>query len=458
MSAAVAEVAVYEGTTGSSKSLRTCSGDETDSTVASSDKEASEAASGYAEVDTKGCSGYAHSPTIEDALDAQGVADELLEDWTRHELQALVSDASGAEARLPLHVRHTAISVLSSMAQHAGLQQKSLAEASLLLDVFILKSVASTKNPDSIVLAINTLPATCVALVAILGKFDCVLARTAITSFSIARACSFAQNLQQMGYTEVNAAVTENMINTQEAKVLQKLRWRIHMPNTESWTSTFSSRFNVLTRNLIAPSLTWVWQHGMFAARMIMMHQASSEALPPKQLAAGLLAIGLVGARLLPLEAVRPHQMTDEDWIHLYHATGPQELHPKCMFPTKCSQRLVKLLTIAVGVDLAKIQEFACLAAFAMKDAQELARKLAAGEGARTTSSDGSGYLSSASDLIIAADLSDSQTSNASPEKVIDVIPHLAWKLEAGEGARTTFSAETQWCGWGEEVEVKVEG
>jgi len=120
---------------------------------------------------------------------------------------------------------------------------------------------------------------------------------------------------------------------------------------------------------LMAPSLTWVWQHSMFAARTIMMHQASSEALPPKQLAAGLLAIGLVGARLLPLEAVRPRHMTDEEWIHLYHATRPQEMHPTCMFPTNCSQRLLNLLMIALGVNLAEIQEFACLAAFAMKDA-----------------------------------------------------------------------------------------
>jgi len=133
----------------------------------------------------------------------------------------------------------------------------------------------------------------------------------------------------------------------------------------------FTSRFNVLTKNLMTPTLTYVWQHGMFAARMIMMHQASSEALPPKQLAAGLCAIGLVGARLLPLEVVRPRQMTDEDWIRLYHATRPEELHPKCMFPTNCSQRFMKLLMIALGVDLAEIQEFACLAAFAMKDALE---------------------------------------------------------------------------------------
>jgi len=386
MSSAVAEVGAYEGEPGpeslcgSFESLKaystvdlSLSEDGTDSTVDLSDRYTSEESFDYEEVDAHSFSGYAHCPSIQDALDAQGVADELLEDWTSRELQALASVSLGAEALigLPRHVRHTTVCVLASMAQYAGLPQKSLAEASLLLDVFILKSVAPKQSTDSIVLAINTLPATCAALVAILWKADCISKSSAGTSINIASACLFAQQLQQMGYIEVDADVTENMINRQEAKVLQELRWRIHMPNAESWTSTFSSRFNVLTKNLMAPSLTWVWQHGMFASRTIMMRQASTEALPPKQLAAGLLAIGLVGARLLPLESVRPRHMTDEDWIDLYQATRPQELHPKCMFPENGSQRLLKLLMIAVGVDLAEIQEFACLAASAMKDAFE---------------------------------------------------------------------------------------
>jgi len=215
------------------------------------------------------------------------------------------------------------------------------------------------------------LPATCAALVSILWKNECVRSSSAGTSCNIASACLFAQQLQKMGYMEVNAEVSVDMINFQEAKVLQALRWRIHMPNTESWTSTFSARFNVLTKNFMTPTLTYVWQHGMYAARMVMMHQPSSEALPPKQLAAGLFAIGLVGAHLLPLEALRPPQMTDEDWTNLYHATRPQESQPKCMFPANCSERFMKLLTIALGVDLAEIQEFACVAAFAMKDALE---------------------------------------------------------------------------------------
>jgi len=356
------------------------SGDETDSTTASPSPNRQDSWSRQDSsdslltlVDAESMGDAQLSPAMQDALDAQGASDELVEDWTNREIQALAPVSFGLGAPvLPQHVRHAALRFISYIAQLAGLPQKSLFEACLLLDVFLLKSRPQTHNQDSTVAAINTLPATCAALVAILKKNDCVSSSfSAGASSLIPLTRAFAQHLLALGYSEVNAEVTEDTLNTQEVRVLQALRWRIHLPTTESWMSTFCSRFNVLTRSLMVPSLTWVWQQGLATAGVIMMHQASSETQAPKKLAAGLLAVGLVSAHLLPLEAVRPQKMTAESWSQLYQATQQQELHQLGAGPASQSQRLLKLLTISVGVDLREIQEYAGLALFAMQAAFE---------------------------------------------------------------------------------------
>jgi len=377
MDASAVEVAAYDVSPVSSEcpdKMAQYSGDESDATTAPSSRQSSarllQTGSAF---DDSSPSGDAYpTSAYEDAFDVRGIADELLEDWTDREIHSLAPIPSGVDASvLPLHVRHTALSFLSHIAQVVGLPQKSWFEASLLLDAFILKSLTPSQNLNSIELAINTLPATCVALVAILRKNECISPLGADTSCYIADACLLAQYLQGLGYTSVNAEVTEDMINKQEVKVLHTLRWRIRVPTIESWTSTFCARFNVLTRNSMVPSLTLVWQEALVAARRIMMHQASSKALPPKQLAAGLLAIGLVGARLLPLDSVRPRKMSEENWSQLYQGTQPKELHPKCVLPANHSDCLLVLLKITTGVDLAEMRAHAGLAALAMKDSLE---------------------------------------------------------------------------------------
>jgi len=315
---------------------------------------------------------------IEDALDAQGVANELLDDWKVREERALKPQKEGSEAwALPPHVRQTALRFVSHIAQLVGLPQKSWFEAATLLDVYILKTTDSKLKMQT---AIEDLPSICSALVAILKKNDCATALVAGSNF-VPQACLFAQYLQRLGFSAVNVDVTCEMIKTQEKNVLEALGWRILVPTTESWTSTYSARFNVLTRSLLVPSLNWVWQQGLFGARLIMMRQAVNEELPPRVLAAGLLGMGLVGARLLPLEAIRPPQMTSEEWKQLYEEIQPQEPQPQCVLPPNHSQCLLELLQVTVGADLADIKEYGRLAALAMRDAVKEAQELNKAQG-----------------------------------------------------------------------------
>jgi hypothetical protein len=302
-----------------------------------------------------------------DMLDDQGVSQELLEDWTVREMQSFKPVPSGVQvALLPPQVRATTLRFISHVAQLAGLQQKSFFEAATLLDIYHVKTI----DPDEILPTIETLPATCAALVAILRKFDCVTAQVSGVSF-VSHASSFAQYLSsELGYSSIDPHVTEEMINDQEKIVLKALEWRINVPNAESWMNLFSGRFNIITRNTVAPTLCWVWQTGLCGARMVTMQQAAGSDLPPRVLAAGLLAFGLVSGGLLPKEALQPRQMTPSQWSMLCDELQPNGQQMQRVAATDaqiCS--LLSIYSAAVGITIEEIKEYTCLAALALRDA-----------------------------------------------------------------------------------------
>jgi len=279
---------------------------------------------------------------------------------------------------LPQIVRHAALRFLSNIIQAVRLPQASWYQAATLLDTYHRKTLASNDLPES---AINVLPATCTALMFILKKADCITAEIEGFSFHdgmfIHQACAFAKYLQSFGYPDVSAELSQESICKQEIHVLKVLGWRIQVPTIETWTNAYTSRFNLLTRSLLVPSMKWVWQQGLFGGCLVMMRQTCGAEMPQRALTAGLLGIGLVGARLLPLEALRPPEMTSEEWSELYQAIQPQKLEEgECALPTKHSQCLLELLAITVGDDLTTIQEYCRLAAFAMRAALEECRDL----------------------------------------------------------------------------------
>lgn len=306
------------------------------------------------------------SPGILEQLDDQGVPDELLETRTLQEKQALGLRPAGVGCAegcvLPPAVRRAALSFLCCVVEQSGLPQTSWMEASALLDMYHLK----TQDPGCILRTITTLPATCAALMSILKKNDDMNVLVGGSSF-VQYASAFAQKLHDLGYPTVKTAVTCGMVNDQERRVLEALSWRIQVSTTESWANTFITRFNVLTSNVLSLSLQWVWQQGIFGARLFMMQQALSPEQPPKMLAAGLLALGLAGARLLPLEAIQPEELSYEEWQQLYEEVQPQEPQPHCALPRGHWQSLLHLLTVAVGTDLSMVKQACHLACCCMR-------------------------------------------------------------------------------------------
>merc|ERR1711956_31776 len=135
------------------------------------------------------------------------------------------------------------------------------------------------------------LQSTCVALVKMLNKVD---------TAERAKQLLLAEQFRHKG---MGALFTRDILNQQEASLLETLDWKITIPSTESWLSTYCARFNVLSRRLLVSALLWVWGETVSNANVLIRYSPSSAQFSPRKQANGLLGLGFVSAGLLPPNA-----------------------------------------------------------------------------------------------------------------------------------------------------------
>lgn len=299
-----------------------------------------------------------------EALDDNGVSYELLAHWTIQEERALrpFAGAGHEELGLPTEARQAALSFLAQMPQCVGLPSQSWFEAATLLDMYYLKAMKPRAD------AIDCLAATCIAIMGILKKNDTICAPMNASMF-IPPASMLTKHLNKLGYEA--SAITAKSVDAQEKHVLQLLGWRVNVSTSYSWINAFVVRFNVFTRNMFVSQLGWIWHKSVAGTRFFMMQQAANPDLSPTVLAAGLFAIGLVSANMLPLEALQPPDMMREEWIRLYkdiqHSQQPPSSdggqsarHARCV---------LEILAMAVGVEVADIRKYCGIAFRGMRSA-----------------------------------------------------------------------------------------
>lgn len=290
-------------------------------------------------------------PNMQEELNAHCVSDELIRDWARREQQAFDSAKKPAPA-LPLHVRDATLRFLQHLTQFVGLPMQKWFEVVTLFDLYHLKKT------DGI--TIGSVPATCAALLMLVKKNDCATQHVGASNF-VPQAVQLAQWLQRLGYSDVCSEMTEAMLFRAEMDVLQALGWRINFPTLESWTSTYCARFNLLTKHRFIESVKWVWQRSVMISRFIMMRTAVSSEVLPAKTAGGLLALGLVAARLLPGEALRPPRISSADWNALYIESNSQEdAQPPALPSEEYVTYLLEVLQVTLEWNMSQVQE-ACL-------------------------------------------------------------------------------------------------
>jgi len=311
------------------------------------------------------------TPAIEDELDKQGVSNEKLEAWRAQETKAY-DCARGPHAackhpdvpRVPPVARDLALRFMQHFVQLMSLPSKSWFEAQVLLDAYIAKAPSS--------FGVHDLPATCVVLVRMLKKVDNATVCMKGARFS-ANAQSLAQILRARGFNVPDP--TEEQLHYQELAIIQAMDWQIYLPTVESWMCAFCSRFNVITQGLFMASLVWIWEQSQFFRMTVVMREvseASSSALPPRKVAAGLLGLRFLSARLLPIEALQPEEVSYATWQQLVATTHREDGGvPSCVLTPEIAQRVLELLQVATGLTLEELREATEHVALVLRDAFE---------------------------------------------------------------------------------------
>jgi len=193
---------------------------------------------------------------------------------------------------------------------------------------------------------VSRLQATCVALARMLKKIDA------------AEPVKQAQLAEKLLHAEISRCLSRDILNHQEASLLETLDWKITIPSTESWLTTYCTRFNLLTQKLLCSSVAWVWNETIANAVALLRHRPSSEKFPPRKQAIGLLGLAFVDAGLLPLHALGTKNLCPVlSQPLLLEIEGTKATDPKCQPLNSHSKRVLELLCMTVGTNLKNLKQ-----------------------------------------------------------------------------------------------------
>ncbi|CAE8614528.1 unnamed protein product [Polarella glacialis] len=281
---------------------------------------------------------------ILESFDRQCVSMELLDTLRQREKQVMHAFRGGSSSPLPILVRDACLRFMAHLVQQKNMHQRSWFPAVGLFD-----NVCSTVEGGRIEL----LPATCVNLVRVVRKLDSAIYEDDRSGWACLTT-HLSGWLISAGY-EV-PEMTEEFLRLHEKVVLKELNWQVEVPNLLHFSSTYATRFNLLSGGGYMPSLCWVENQSMIFARLIVMRQATSAELSSRDMALGLLSLGFVGARLLPLSVLRPEEMAAADWELLYAQSQPNSNIPSCALTPQQVQDVLRMLQASTGSTDAEIK------------------------------------------------------------------------------------------------------
>jgi len=292
-----------------------------------------------------------------DELDAHSVPDELVE-------ACVAQDARNREraevgALLDPMVRCLAVQFMKGLINLLDMPAKSWFEAVSLLDHYVALAHGGAEMRQ-------LLPATCVAIVKMQKKGESMMPQVCM-SHLWQHGRVLAQMLRDHGFVAQNP--TDEEVLAQELAVLTALGWRISPPTIETWMSMVCTRFNVLTRHEIAPSVDWVMEQSMQDRCSLVMLTSCLQSLPPQLAASGLLALWLVKAQVLPSSFLKPLTKSDDEWTAFCLATTRHGgSTPTCMLMHAKAKCIFLLLLASTGLKRAELQDASALIATHLSD------------------------------------------------------------------------------------------
>eukprot|EP00930_Biecheleria_cincta_P057025 TRINITY_DN43030_c0_g1_i1.p1 TRINITY_DN43030_c0_g1~~TRINITY_DN43030_c0_g1_i1.p1 ORF type:complete len:383 (+),score=82.48 TRINITY_DN43030_c0_g1_i1:98-1246(+) len=280
---------------------------------------------------------------VEDAWLRSGVPTT----WLKHQWKqeaCIEYMTAQAHRMLEPEIRDAALRCLLQILRLSTWSQSGWCKAALLLDRYCAKVGV---NPQ-------LLPMICVALVKIVSKFEGTAGR-GITQ-ECWRPCAewLGAWLVSAGYDVPEA--TQELVFKQEIAVLQALKWDLPDPCAQQWSLIFMTRFALLA----GPSLQGLQRMEQkllcLASIVIRHHQQSSPMLSHGMLALGLLCLCMVEAGLLPLEELKPDDVSAEEWRDLYLESWPSGRAPRCSLTATQWAWAFGMLMLSTGLRKAELQ------------------------------------------------------------------------------------------------------
>mmetsp|Transcript_90108 Transcript_90108/g.227274 ORF Transcript_90108/g.227274 Transcript_90108/m.227274 type:complete len:329 (-) Transcript_90108:265-1251(-) len=288
--------------------------------------------------------------SLEEDLDAMGCATELLVLHASTESDRLAQTSDGGQL-LSLWAWRLAVSGVDTVVRRLGLSDSALFRGVALLDAWL--AVRASGMPDSSF--IRDLPAACTAAVHVLCKFGALEEK----------------NAGELMWRDATAAIGEELprlcddwfdvqphdVQTQEFGLLHSLRWQINVPTVESWLSMIEARFGVVTVGFFSKPMVLAGQELRQLALTLLQWRPADKRHPPRRLASGLFGVGLLRAKLLPAEALRPQHVCQDEWEELFLQSQMVDEVPACTLSPTYFQWVLESLAIATHTPLEEVRQ-----------------------------------------------------------------------------------------------------
>jgi len=221
-------------------------------------------------------------------------------------------------------------------------------DAAVLVDLCYLSGRATAE----------VLPEVCAAAVALITKSgDSSSSAMGPVMTGLAHRCApFTRWMVRKGYREETHGVSQDRIIEQERNLLVAVQWKIDRPSVHTWLQALVSRFAVLTHGFFASYTEWIFSQSMSSAVMLITRYALSAEMSAQRMARGLLCVWLVVAGVIPLGALRPNFLSENDWEDLFGRSQCQGHRPTCITPDSRCDDMLELLRVVTGSELCNLQ------------------------------------------------------------------------------------------------------
>lgn len=276
---------------------------------------------------------------VQDRFDTLGVADEIFEVW--EEMQRKQTAASGENGQWPRGGRAVIVHIVMQMVGKLGVVKTLCFDAVTLLDCYVQRRAG--------VLETWKFPKLCEICIRTLCKLQGFDLHSSHRQDLEQTVRNWTLQLRAISAEEAGATAHEVELRGLEQDLLRVMDWQLQRPTLEGYLTMFSSRLNELSCGYLQPSVNWVWFHSMAVACAVLMRQSSAEGPSPRQLAAGIFALNVAAARLLPVESLNPGHLNEEEWSELYASCEVFGRAQACYFDSAGSQRVMEVLEAATA-------------------------------------------------------------------------------------------------------------